>query len=322
VSLTYGGSSALVSPREDIGIGFDAIDLEALRGGYVGFQIAPLIEAKYAFGQFRKMLLAQFLQPRKTERTADGGFARIEANFDKADFKCESHGLEMRVDNGDANMYAEMVDSDMVAAELTRHGVIEAHEQRVIALAETLSGANTGAAANEFDDDAADIVKDFDTYRETFRMQCGFYPNALVADASMVDALMRNGSVQDKFVGSSDRTARAVTLKGLASALNLEEIIPANSVKNTVANPKAISLSTTWPQAKALLLKKSTSNSLLDPQFARTIHWSGNGSRPGCAFEEYPDPRTDARILRHRLDVDEVLVYASMGYMLTGVKTA
>ena len=319
MTVTYGGSSALVSPREDIGLGFDEIDLEAIRGGYVGFQIAPLIEAKYAFGQYRKMKLAQFLQPRTTERNANGGYKRISSEFDKDGYECEEHGLEMPVDYRDAAVYAEMINAEMVAAELTRHGVIEAHELRVIAKVETLSGT---AVDNEFDDDAANLTADFNTYRETFRLACGFYPNALVADASMIDALLENGSVQDKFVGSSDRTARAISLKGLAAALNLDEIIPANSVKNTAANPKAASLSTVWPQSKALLFRKSTGGSLLQPQFMRTVHWSGNGSRPGCAFEQYEEPQTNSTVLRHRLDVDEIIVYANMGMLLTGIKTA
>ena len=83
MGVSFGGSSALTTPREDIGLGFDAIDVEAMQAGYVGFQIAPIIEASVPFGQYRKTNLGQLLQPRDTTRNSDGGFNRIGNEFDK-----------------------------------------------------------------------------------------------------------------------------------------------------------------------------------------------------------------------------------------------
>ena len=318
MGISFGGTSALVTPRSDIGLGFDEIDLEALRGGYVGFQIAPIIEAQVAFGQFKKLKLAQALQPRITTRDSNGGFKRIDAEFDVDTFQTVDHGLEMRVDNRDSAMYAAMIDSEMVAGELTRHGVIEGHEQRVIALIDAMG---VTASANEFDDSAADLVADFNAYRQTFRLACGFPPNAMCLDLEIANRLFENASILELFVGASARTPLEIRLQGLAAALGLEEIIVSNSVKNTVAAPKAFSLAATWPVDKALLFRKSTAATTLVPQFMRTIHWSGNGSRPGCSFEEYEEPQTDGHILRHRLDVQEKIIYSSMAMVINNVKT-
>jgi len=319
MGINYGGTSALVTPREDIGLGFDPLDLDALRQGYVGLQIAPVAEAQTAFGQYRTMDLNQMLQPRITSRNSDGGFKRIDADFRVADYKTADHGLEMRVDYRDSAIYSEMIDSDMVAGMLTRHGVIEAHEQRVIAVVNALG---TTGVTNEFDDDAANITNDFRAYKEAFRLQCGFYPNAIVMDQSMIDALMENNSVLDKFVGSSSRTAKEINLVGLAAALGIDEVIPANSVKNTVAAPKTASLATSWPVNKALLFRKSSAPPVVAPQFMRTIHWSGNGSRIGGSFEEYEDPKTDGKIIRARLETAEEIIYSACGLVLSGIKTA
>lgn len=318
MGISLGGSSALVTPRDDIGLGFDEIDVEAMRMGYVGLQIAPIIEANVAFGQFRKMKINQWLQPRVTERNADGGYKRIGSEFEQDTFRTEEHGLECPVDSRDAAVYAGMIDSEMVAAELTRHGVLEAHEQRVIALVDAITPVT---ADNEFDDDAAAITLDFVEYKQAFREQCGFAPTSLCLDSELVDYLMENGSVQDKFVGSQDRTARAITLKGLAAALGLDEVIEANGMKNTVASPKAFSLSSIWPRDKALLFRRSTAPTVLVPQFMRTIHWSGNGSRPGCVFEEYEEPQKNGKVLRHRFDGIEKVIYASCAMVLDGITT-
>ena len=318
MGVSYGGSSALVTPREDLGLGFDALDVEAMQGGYVGFQIAPIIEASVAFGQYRKVDLGQLLQPRKTDRNSDGSFKRIGAEFKTGAFKTEDHGLEMPVDYRDSAIYAGMIDSEMQAAMLTRAGVIEAHENRVIALVDALSG--TGAT-NEFDDAAADLAADFAAYKRTFRLACGVKPNALCVDSSIVDAMMNNSSILDKFVGANSRTARDIRLQGLAAALGLDEVIEANSVKNTVAAPKAVSLATSWTEDNALLFVKSTAQTTLVPQFARTIHWSGNGSRPGCSFEQYEEPQKDGTVIRARLEVQEVVLYSTCAMLITGVKT-
>lgn len=317
MTVSYGGSS-LVSPREDIGLGFDAIDLDAMLAGYVGFQIAPIIEAQVAFGQFRKMNIGQMLQPRKTDRNGDGSFKRIDADFVTDTFQTADHGLEMTVDYRDKAIYAAMIDSEMVAASLTRAGVMEAHEARVIALVDALSG--TGSA-NEFDDQAADLAADFAVYKRTFRMACGYKPNALVVDTSIVDAMMNNSSILEKFVGSPDRTARQIRLNGLAAALGLDEVIEANSVKNTVSAPKAFSLSTVWTEDNALLFRKTTAQTTLMPQFARTIHWSGNGSKPGCSFEQYEKPEIDGTVIRSRLEVQEKVIYSACAMLITNVKT-
>ena len=215
-------------------------------------------------------------------------------------------------------MYSAMIDSEMVAGELIRHGVIEAHELRVIAAIDAMA---TTASANEFDDDAADLVEDFNAYRQAFRLQCGFAPNALCLDVEIADAMFTNGSVLELFVGAAARTPMDIRLQGLATALGLEEIIVSNSVKNTVAAPKAMSLAATWPVDKALLFRKSTAATTLVPQFMRTIHWSGNGSKPGCAFEEYEEPQTDARVLRARMDTQEKTIYSSMAMVINNVKT-
>lgn len=318
MGISLNSSSTLVTPRDDLGLGFDGIDLEALRMGYVGLIIAPLIEASVALGQFRKMDIKNWLQPRVTARNADGSYQRVGAEFSLGTFACEEHGLEAPVDYRDAAVFGDLIDAEMVAAELCRHGVLEAHEKRVITLCEALTPVT---ATNKFDDDAANITLDFVAYKATFRAACGFNPTSLVIDTKVVDYLMENGSVQDKFVGSNDRTARAITLKGLAAALGLDEVIESGGMKNSVAAPKAASLTTTWNADKGLLFRRSTAPTLRTPQFMRTIHWSGNGSLPGAAFEEYEEPQKNGKVIRLRNDVDEVVINSECAMLLDDLLT-
>ncbi len=318
MGISLNSSSTLVTPRDDLGLGFDGIDVEALRLGYVGLIIAPLIDANMALGQFKKMDIKAWLQPRLTARNADGSYQRIGSEFGLGQFVCEEHGLEAAVDYRDAAVFGDLIDAEMVAAELCRHGVLEAHEKRVITLCE---GLTPTTVTNKFDDDAANITQDFVAYKATFRAQCGFNPTSLVVDTKVVDHLMENGSVQDKFVGSSDRTARAIALRGLAAALGLDEVIESGGMKNTVASPKAPALVSTWNADKALLFRRSTAPTLRTPQFMRTIHWSGNGSLPGATFEEYEEPQKNGKVVRLRHDVDEVVINSECAMLLDDLLT-
>lgn len=309
-------SSALTSPRDDLGIGFDEIDLEAIQAGYIGFQIAPLIESRSRFGKYRKTTLESLMQKRKVTRNPDGSYPRIQSEFEPVAFEVQEKGLEMPVDYGDAAAYMDMIDSEQEAARLTRAGVIEGHELEVISIVDALTPGVTVGSGNKFSDATSPLAGNFAIYKNTFRAQCGVMPNALAIDAYVADLMLNNASIQDKFQGANDRTAMALALKGLAAALGLDEVIVSGGMKNTVSAPATGSLSATWPQAKALLFRKSVAPTTAVPQFMRTIHWSGNGSRPGCVFEEYEEPARNSKILRHRLDVVVQTVNANCGMVL------
>ncbi len=311
----FKGSSPLVSPRDDIGLAFDEIDLEAVRGGYVGLQIAPIAEANLKFGTFRKMKLEQLLQPRNVSREANGGFKRIDADFEVDSYKVEDYGVEMRVDYSDAAAFSGLIDSEMTAAELTRHSVLEAHEMRVIAVVNALTPGATVGSGNKFTDPTSPLTTNFIGYKQTFRLQCGMSPNALCVDSEIIDYMLENASVQDKFAGADDRTARKLALSGLAAALGIDEVIESNAVKNTKTGNQARTLASMWPRQKALLFRKSNGTVVM-PQFMRTIHWSGNGSRPGCVFEQYEEPQTDGTVLRHRMDTQEKVIYTECAMVL------
>jgi len=313
-------SSALIAPRDDIGLGFDEIDLDAIANGFVGFQIAPLIESSVAFGQYRRTKQNQLLQPRNARRNPDGSYAQIGSEFEPVQFKVERNGLEMPVDEFDSAAYLGWLDSEMAAAMLTRFGVMESHEREVI---EVIDGITPTAVGNghKFDDATAPLAADFAGYKNAFRAVAGVMPNALCLDSYVVDLMLNNSSIQDKFQGADDRTARTLSLKGLAAALGLDEVIESGGMKNTKAAPAAASLATTWPQAKALLFRKSTAGTTMVSQFMRTIHWSGGGSRPGCAFEEYMHPETSSKRIRHLLDTKVEVVNATCGMVLSTILT-
>ena len=314
--MSISPGSSLVTPRSDLGLAFEELDLEAIRGGYVGLQIAPVAEVGKAFDQFRTLKKNAQLQPRKTERNGDGSYQNLVADFETDTYVCQEHGVEMPVDERTGAAHDDLLDAQMVAAELCRHAVIEAHEMRVIA---AVDGKSAGAsAAAVWSNDATDVAGQMNGFIQTYRLANGVRPNAICMDAEIADMLMENQSIIEKFVGASARTAKDIRLDGLAAALKLDEVIVANGVKNTADAPKAFSGSAIWPRAKVLLFRKET-GSLARRQFMRTIHWAADGSRIGGAFEEYEDPKRRQQIIRCRMDSVEKIIHADAGMVIDSI---
>lgn len=313
-------NAAIVTPRDDIGLFFDSIDLDSVRMGFIGFQLAPVIEATLRRGEYSYRSIAQVLQKYPdASRTDEGGFKRIRNQFSRKSFAIGSRGLEEPVDNATEAEYLGMIDLDLIAAQSTRHGVLEDHESRVIEKINAVTPAATLTGTDQWHDDSSDPVKQISIWKRDFRLQCGEQPNTLTVDETVVDQLAVNPAVVEAAgrVGSNLREAlefndvnRRLRLQAIAVALGLSQIIESKGMLNEAAQPKAASLATTFPETKAVLTLTRSGNNTRERQWLRTAHWSANGSRPGCVFEEYDEPRIDSRVIRHRMD-DEILVINS-----------
>ncbi|MEP3481613.1 MAG: hypothetical protein ABJZ55_20390 [Fuerstiella sp.] len=316
------------TPRDDIGLFFEAIDLDAMRRGYIGMLVAPIIESVYKRGRFSRRDVKQVLKSTDASRTASGGYNRVTSRFDEGDFSVKERGLEERVDMNEHAENLGMIDSELVAAEATRHGVLEDHELRVIQKINSVAVAETLSAGDKWSNDAADVVKYFARLKRVFRLQCGVQPNCMVIDESALDVLAVNPSVIEAAgrVGSSVEQAlefndvnRELRRRAVAIALGLQEIIVSKGIHNTAGEPLESSLSTIFPEDKAVLMVKSAEPTTRHQQWLRTVHWSAGGSRPGCAFEEYVEPQTKSNVIRHLLDTDVIEVNREAVMVLGGV---
>jgi len=315
--MSISPGSALTTPRSDLGLAFEELDLEAIRGGYVGLQIAPVAEVGKAFDQFRTLKKAAMLQERRTERNPDGSYQDLTADFEIDTYVCQEHGVESPVDSRTNMAYDDLLDGELVAAELCRHAVVEAHEKRVCAIIDAKTASDSAAAV--WSTTTTDVASQMNGFIQAFRLATGVRPNALCIDAEIADLLMENDSILEKFVGASARTARDIRLDGLAAALKLDEIIIANGVKNSAVGPKAFAGAAIWPRDKALLFRKETGPNLVRRQFMRTMHWAADGSQIGGAFEEYEDPKRRCKIVRCRMDSTEKVIHSDAGFVIDSI---
>lgn len=312
----------LTQPRPDLADALIQFDLDADQRGFVGQRLFPVIEVEKSFGEYPVFELKELLGDEETLRSADGSYNATSLEGNKDSYRTKEHGLEARVDARDDAEYAEWWDAEMMAATITRDRVLRAYEKRCIALAQTVS-TSTGAGTTWSTKATATPYTNVLTAKIAVRDRTGIWPDSLCLDMEAFLHLRNTNDMLERIFGSvNPENAGTVTAQQLANALDLREVIVAGSVKNSANEGQAASIASMWPRTTALLFKGGSGgriSNLVQPRLGATFHWGEDGSQIGAAMEEYEDPKRRGKIIRHRMDEVEKLIYAGLGQKITGV---
>lgn len=310
--------------RPDLGLAMEGFDETADREGFVGHLIAPVFDTRFAKSSFKKIPIAEMLKVVDDRRTSRGGYAMVEGRSDEGSFETKEYGVAEPVDSRERSINLSYWDDEMMAARRTRDIVLRNHEARIIAKAVTVG--NTTAVANTKDYGAfaaAVPIDDFHKVVKAIRSQCGEVRGIhAVADWETIANLKQCEQVIERAAyGQGSNQTREVSTQHLAKILNIDGFIEATSSKNEdLPGPavQTVSLKPMWPRDKILFFVRRTGNDLKKPQFMRTFHYTADGSQIGGTFESYYSDENRAQMIRHRLDVDENIVYPEAAHLLTG----
>ena len=107
----------------------------------------------------------------------------------------------------------------------------------------------------------------------------------------------------------------------LSAIFDLENIIVAGSSRNSAKEGQAASPTQIWSDEYAMVCKIATGADMREPCIGRTFHWSEDGSSVGGTVETYRDETVRGNVVRVRHDVDEKLLYAEAGHLLSNITT-
>ena len=291
-------------------------DLAADRMGFVGLRIAPSLEVQKPFGEYPVIPLKEMLKSRDTRRASDGSYAHGEGRGSKDSYSTEEHGLAERVDDREAEMYADWWDAEVLATERCVDAVLRNHNQRVIDAALGISNTTTGS---DWTDQAnATPIDDVRGAKVTVRNRTGIVPNAMCIDWELFENLKDVSEIVDriKYSGLQDPNRSEITTTALARAFDLDELIVSGSVKNTANENKSASVGSMWTTSKALVFRKERTRNMRRPQFMRTFHWGADGSQIGGVIESYRDESRRSDMVRSRMETDEKKVYEECAQVL------
>lgn len=306
--------------RPDLADALEEFDLEASQMGFVGLDIAPVIEVGVTAGDYPKIALGELLKDRDTRRAEDGTYPKGQGKGTKDTFATEEHGLEERVDEREANVFREWWDAEVLAARRCRDAVLRNHNQRVIDLALAISGSAAAGTAWSSTSSATPIAN-VRAACIAVRNRTGMVPNAMVIDWEAYQYLKDCAEIVDrvKYSGLDDPKRGNMTVSALAQALGLEHISISGAQVNSANEAQSVSLASQWTKTIALVYCRAGDNNLRRPRFMNTFHWGADGSTIGGTMESYYDPSRRSDIVRHRMDTDEKVVYGACGQLITGV---
>lgn len=321
-------TSSLATLRPDLAT-FLEFDLESERNGYVSTEVFPVVEVASQAGSFGKIPIEQLLQQRETRRAPGAGYSRGEWTFTSATYACEEHGTEEPVDDREAKMYAEYFDAEMVSTMRAFSAVLRNAEQRTadaVFNATTWTGASlTTAVTNEWDDATNAVpATDVEAAVQKIYDNSGMWANALIVNRKVFRSLRNCDSIIDRInsagAGSPSKAAD-VTVEMLKAIFDLDYIIVAGTSKNSAKEGQSATPTQIWSGEYAMVCKVATSADMKEPCIGRTFHWSEDGSSIGGTVESYRDETVRADIVRVRHDVDEIVLYAEAGHLLSNITT-
>jgi hypothetical protein len=322
-------SASLATQRPDLAASMEEFDLAQDRMGFIAQRVLPVVEVGAQAGTFGKIPVEQLLQTRDTKRAPGSGYARGTFKFEPATYATEEHGAEEPVDDRESKMYANYFDHEIVSTQRAYDAVLRNAELRAAALvfnATTWTGAAlTTGITNEWDDIASAVpITDVAAAVVKVWSGSGLWPNALVINRKVFNNLRRCAQIIDaiRSTGAGSPTKQSdITVAQLAAVFDLRHIIVAGGAQNTGKEGAALTVAPTWSDEYAMVCKVAESDDFREPCIGRTFHWGEDGSEIGGLIETYREETVRGSIVRVRHDVDEVVLYAAAGHLLSNVTT-
>jgi len=307
----------------------EEFDLDSNVGGFAGMQVFPVLDVPMKSGIFGKIPLEQLLQNRDTARAPGSGYSRGKYKFETASYACKEHGAEEPIDDTEREMYAEFFDAELIATARARSAVLVNAEKRIadaVFNTTTWTGAPlTTTVTNEWDDASnATPITDVEAAVAKVYDGSGLWPNALIINRKVFRNLRNVTQIVNRITASgagNPAKATDVTVQMLAAVFDLPYIIVAGGTHNSANEGATATPAQIWSNEYAMVARIATTSDFKEPCIGRTFHWAADGSQPMGIIETYRDEPVRSDIVRHRHDVDELLLYAEAGHLLSNITT-
>ena len=324
--------SALTTLRPDLA-SFTQLDLEMQQRGYVGTRILPSFPVSTSGGVFSVIKLASLLAAANadTKRTSTGGYNQGNWEWEVRNYATAENGWEEPIDEREANMYANYLNLEEVAAARAWEHVLNSLERRIIAatVGATVTAGRTSAATAVWTNKAsATPIDDVITAQDAVWLRTGMWPRTVTMSRRAFRACRLTNqvvaSLNSAGAGRASNQAN-ITKEVLAELFDVDQVIVADSIRNTANAGQAAVLDSVFPETQCLVSISAKTNDFKEPCLGRTFNWGGDGSQIqgegmiGVA-ETYEMPSTRKKMLRVRHETAEFILYPEAAQVITGVR--
>jgi hypothetical protein len=312
--------------RPDLAMALDQYDVQADAQNFIGLRIAPVLDVDDESGKFPVTPPESMLIDVDDERAANGDYGTVSGKTKWETFSTTEHGIEERCDKRKRSINRRYWDDELLAAQRTRDVVLRNQERRIVTAA--LAGAaNTSAVATGSRWSVHATAAPYDDIllaKRGIRNACGAPGNVAVMEWDTFEDLRACEQILERTSGGTGGTdPKTISTQQAAIILGLDEIIVAESMKNTKNRGQdGVTFATIWPKDQVLVFRRNRGRDTRVAQFMRTIHWAEDGSKIGGTLESYYDPRRRSQYIRHRMDTEEKVLYGAAAYKLTNLAAA
>lgn len=306
------------TPRLDLGEAFmEFIDQQSL---FIGTKVLPIFKSTKMDGKFSAITRESLTRDVDTKRAMRGKYNREGVGTEEKSFKCQEHGLEGPLDDGERDLYASDFDAELVTTQQVGGLVLLGQEKRASAkLFDTsvFTGTPlyTDVSAAPWDAVGSDAIGQVKAAREKVRQNCGLEPTDLVISKTNLDRLTANTAIRAA-IQYVARLTEAEIINALADILGVKKIKIGSAVRNTANKGKAFSGADVWSDDYALLaVVADEGQNLAQPSIGRTFLWVTQ-TPDNAMVEQYREDSINSDIFRVRQFVDENVIDENFGHLL------
>jgi hypothetical protein len=323
-------STSLSTLRPDLAT-FMEFDLEANRRGFIGPQIAPVIDVQLVSDNPGKVPIEQLLKVGSgAPRAAHGSYPSGSATFTTWSYATLDYGWEEPVDDRERAMYAHLIDAEQLAVARAYNNVLLNAEIRVASL--LFSATWTGGGASLYTDvgttewaqanwATATPIEHVEAAVRKVHSNTGIWPNAIALNMTKFRDLRQCAQIRDRIVASGAGTpakASDITPAMVASCFDLKYCLVAGSSKDSATEGQSTVIADVWGDY-AMICRIAETKDVREPCIARTFHYVGQGSKIDGAVSQYRREEIVSDVYRVRHDTDEVVMYTELGHLIGGI---
>jgi len=319
-------TSATTLQRADLGALAYEYMMSAPDRGFIGLQILPVFDVTEQSADYPIIPIEALLKIQDTKRSPRSNYNRGDYEFETGTYACEEHGWEEPVDDVERRLYRRYFDAEEVATQRATDILLRNHEMRVAAIVQSTAAVTGGTAAVSIEWNTAATCTpkaDVSAAKRALKAATGITANALVISEKVFNNLMLSTEIKTYLQYTTPHllTSREQQRAMLANYLDLENILIGGSQYDSAKKGQTYTLADIWDDEYATLARISSGgNNLREPVLGRTMLWTAD-SPEIIVTEQYREEAIRSDIYRVRQYVDEAIIFAGAGWVLSNITT-
>jgi len=315
-------TSATTLQRPDLGAIAYEYMLEASQRGFIGLSLLPVFPVSLKTSDYPVIPIEALIKTQSTKRAPRSNYARNDYQFETGTYNCEDHGLEEPVDDTERALYQRFFDLEEVSVKRLMDAVLRGQELRIATLLFNTGNFAYTAIATEWSTAATATPRaNVEAGKTAMRAASGLMPNVVAMSLKVFTNLLLTAEIGTAFRYTSPIEIGGVEAQKrlMAQYFGVDRILVGDAIRDTAKKGQTKVLGDIWDDEYVGLFKISAGgNDLREPCVGRSFLWTADS--PGNLItEQYRDEPKRCDIYRVRHNIDEALVFAGAGYILSNI---